>query len=396
MSILADRTGGNLPRLRATGEATDPVASERESVRWVTIAKGVAILLMVYCHVWRGISNAIPGAHSPLARACDVADAIIYAFHMPLFFFLSGMFVERSVRKSSRSFFDRKLRTIVYPYVVWSVLQCLVASAGPSANRPMPLDALRGLATRPYMQFWFLYVLVLCMVSYWVIHALRLGAKAFLLVTVLAYTAGPFVHLASYGRVLLAIAEWPALFEWRSNALYFALGAFAGPWLLRHAPTIGRRTLVCVAVIGLGLTAAMVLPVESEAVQYRIAPAAAVVGMSAAFAVSIALAARRRPVLESIGEATLPIFAAHVIFAAAGRTFLHRGLHAENIAVHLVAGTLLGVTVPMALRSLAARAGLPLFSLTRSKPTKQPAPAEVPEAVEAEPMPEGLSVSNAA
>ena len=47
---------------------------------------------------------------------------------MPLFFFLSGLFLFRSGAKSLSAFTSEKLGTIVYPYFIWSVINIMIVS----------------------------------------------------------------------------------------------------------------------------------------------------------------------------------------------------------------------------------------------------------------------------
>lgn len=57
---------------------------------WVDYAKGIGIILVVFGHVNRGLYSAgiqLSGSSYLLT------DSIIYSFHMPLFFFLSGLFL---------------------------------------------------------------------------------------------------------------------------------------------------------------------------------------------------------------------------------------------------------------------------------------------------------------
>jgi fucose 4-O-acetylase-like acetyltransferase len=56
---------------------------------WVDYAKGLGILLVVYGHVSRGVFNAGIKVDAELFK---LVDSVIYSFHMPLFFFLSGLF----------------------------------------------------------------------------------------------------------------------------------------------------------------------------------------------------------------------------------------------------------------------------------------------------------------
>ena len=52
----------------------------------------------------------------------------IYAFHMPAFFFVSGVFLRASVQKrGERRFAAEKLRSMIYPYVLWAFLYAAAA-----------------------------------------------------------------------------------------------------------------------------------------------------------------------------------------------------------------------------------------------------------------------------
>src|SRR5437588_18094 len=135
---------------------TAPPPRPSGRVQWVNVAKGIGITLMVIGHVGRGLKNN----HLPTPHVYDVADTAIYAFHMPLFFFLSGLFVVRGAQKSARTFFGSKVRTIVYPYFLWATLLCLFTAAGSgyaNSSSISPRRIILHLPWEPYVQFWFLY-----------------------------------------------------------------------------------------------------------------------------------------------------------------------------------------------------------------------------------------------
>jgi fucose 4-O-acetylase-like acetyltransferase len=93
---------------------------------WVDTAKGLGIILVVFGHVLRGLLNNNIMTRTPIAQ---FVDAWIYTFHMPLFFFLSGLFLFRSTRKPWKEFTSDKIRTIAYPYFVWSAITITIKSA---------------------------------------------------------------------------------------------------------------------------------------------------------------------------------------------------------------------------------------------------------------------------
>jgi fucose 4-O-acetylase-like acetyltransferase len=98
----------------------------------VDAAKGFGIILVVLGHELRGlvaseIMSATPTFH--------FVDDWIYAFHMPLFFFLSGLFLFRSVARPFADLASDKIRSIAYPYFVWSIVTLTFkASVGGMAN----------------------------------------------------------------------------------------------------------------------------------------------------------------------------------------------------------------------------------------------------------------------
>ena len=129
------------------------VSSARD--RWVDYAKGIGILLVVYAHVARGLVSASIGLDDPVWRTID---SVIYTFHMPLFFFLSGLFFYGSLQKrGAQALVLTKVDTILYPYIVWSLLQGTAeVLLSRYTNGNVGLARVLNLL-EPRAQFWFLY-----------------------------------------------------------------------------------------------------------------------------------------------------------------------------------------------------------------------------------------------
>ncbi|MDA9004038.1 acyltransferase family protein [bacterium] len=70
---------------------------------WVDYCKAIGIILVVYGHVARGLFNAGIGSSIPWY---SLVDSIVYSFHMPLFFFLSGLFFYSSFSKKGGGAFS--------------------------------------------------------------------------------------------------------------------------------------------------------------------------------------------------------------------------------------------------------------------------------------------------
>src|SRR6476660_7994939 len=87
---------------------------------WVDYLRGIAILLVVYRHVLIGLERS----KVTIPTALVTANIIFYSFRMPLFFILSGIFIESSIAKRSfESLIKIKIEKLLYPYIIWTFIQ---------------------------------------------------------------------------------------------------------------------------------------------------------------------------------------------------------------------------------------------------------------------------------
>ena len=54
-----------------------------------------------------------------LPKALKSTFDIIYGFHMPLMFFISGIFINNSIKGGFQSFVRKKINRLVIPYFIW-------------------------------------------------------------------------------------------------------------------------------------------------------------------------------------------------------------------------------------------------------------------------------------
>lgn len=96
---------GAAPRARTQ----DTQVSKHQT--WPDTAKGIGIILVVFGHAWRAVNSSGMLPTGPLYTAVDPA---IYAFHMPLFLFLSGWFFPGSLQANAQcTLFQRVLSRIL-------------------------------------------------------------------------------------------------------------------------------------------------------------------------------------------------------------------------------------------------------------------------------------------
>jgi len=312
-------------------------------VEWVEYAKAIGIVLVVVGHTLRGLADtpaAVPGG--------GLADAWIYAFHMPLFFYLSGLFLERSCAQVGssgglRHFILSKARRILWPYVVWTVIQESFRSAAGVSESPL-VDLWR-IAFQPVMQFWFLYVLFAISALYAVWRKFGLRWPGFVITALALYFA---VNLG------IPLGSWGIPYQIALYAPYVAIGVLVSQ--SRNPFECSGRSLATLVVVASGGYAAVLAAAWTG---WGGAPGAVLPVALAGIAASVALAVVLSRTsclswLSVLGRNSLEIFVAHTIFSAAFR----QGLFVIDIRspwVHLAGGILSGLAGPLALIWLCRR-----------------------------------------
>lgn len=307
-------------------------------------AKALAILLVVFGHVLRGLERGNLIAYDGVWRTVDWA---IYLFHMPLFFYLSGLFFAQTVRKAGYlGMLRRNLVVLVGPLVVWSYIQVGMQYVfSGSSNLKVGLDDVLSAPFPPAQQFWFLGVLFVAMAAAGALPALGASRRA---------VAAAFVA-AMVARV--GLDDWiKTAFE--SGPYWFLVGQF-----LWHFPFLllgmlcgndamdrgGAHPLVFVAAFAVAMLAA--LPAAPETPPLLAVVTAALVLL---FYKAFMEAAARQPespgrfgrALAFVGANSMIIFLSHVIFGAGMRALLVR-LGVTDPGVHLVLGTAAGMILPL-------------------------------------------------
>ena len=303
---------------------------------WIDTARGLGIVLVVYAHVLRGQFHSGLLAWTP---AVALQDGAIYAFHMPFFFLLSGLFAGAGA-EAKGEFIRRRLVTIVYPYVLWSAAQTLLTmGAGHLANEHHSLSELLLIGINPIGQFWFLYVLAM-------LQILLLLPRPLFLLTV---PVGVALYLLYGNGPLLFRAAWYLPF--------FAAGVVIGRSGLEAALRTSRNAIIwlvggIVAFTVLFAIAPMLHGIAAALAQYGLAGAGIVAALGLA-----RLLDSRIALLPMLGRASLAIFVLHVICGAAVRAGLaHIGLSQPAFAVLII--TAGGVLVPLAICRASAALGI--------------------------------------
>lgn len=323
-------------------------------LEWVDYAKGIGIILVVYGHVLRGIKDAAMGI-SP--EFFYYSDNIVYSFHMPLFFFLSGMFVNKSLSKGE-GFIGDKIKTIVYPYFLWSIIaggvQVLMSDY---TTKERQIEDLFVILYQPLGEYWFLYVLFLCYLLYAFLSRL-FSIYLIFAAAVAAYFLVPYVEPWVLHVIKLLLKNFVFFV---SGALAVSLGALGMP----SKPSV--PVVLAVIVTFFLLQAASLLAHAEDLLIVELLLAA--FGIFMVITASVALAQGRGvPVLRYIGSLSLPIYVSHVLAASGIRIVLSKFLHFNDATVHAILGVTLGLLFPIFLVYLMRKINFPYLFVLKGKP----------------------------
>lgn len=308
---------------------------ERDS--WVDYAKGMGIILVVYGHVAGGVYNSgIPMDESLF----KLIVSIIYSFHMPLFFFLSGIFFYESLLKRGASGLIRsKVDSILYPYVVWSLLQgTLEVVLSNYTNGNASITDVLSFAWHPRAQFWFLYTLFLAFVISSIVYS-HTGKKytlPLLIICGVLYTSKQFITPTSQ------IAGWIC-----GNIVFFVLGVWFNEVknAFKH-----NRNLLAIVLGTLFLAGQYVFHIIYK-LNYTDGgiPTLSLATISILFFASLSLTLEKFNLrwLTYIGASSMTIYLMHTIAGSSVRIALSKVFGISSPTAHIIIGTAIGILAPL-------------------------------------------------
>lgn len=320
------------PPSESSPVAAQPLVGARSTL--IDSVKGFAIVLVVYGHTAQGIChrNWWSGPASVLS------DSFVYSFHMPVFFFVAGLFLAGSLaRRGAAKFVVEKCRTILYPYVLWGVVGILLEpmigqfkmSTTAFDGKKFLLDLASGELS------WFLPVLFACQIlalgiwkvpSWWRL-AIALVAAALVPVygpSILYKSVQEFCFLAAgmvVGQSILRLSNLPVWAAVVGSMLLFCF-QFAVVFSDGEQAQFGGRDQWLAIVLGLTGTAGLLLL------------ARAIDGT------------RLGDAWAWVGKASLGIFLLSAYPQGATRELLLRLLHTHAILPQLIVPTVFATVLP--------------------------------------------------
>ena len=307
-------------------QAEASVPSQRSLL--VDVVRGLAISLVAFGHTNQGVMHRAWWGQSQVGWRLD---RFIYAFHMPAFFFVSGIFIASSVAKRGPGrFVTTKVSQMLYPYVLWAVLQYV--SIFPlhrfmNAKQPPLQTFLFDLVTGSTL--WFLPAIFCCVV---------LGM-------LLRKVNKPLLFAMAVAVSLLQIHS--PVFFLVSTLLHFPF-LVAGMWVSQGYERLERISLPAAGAGALALAVLVYFATESGFTYGRWT--AVPVGLAGTAMLFLLARCLRKDALARTlawaGEASFGIYLLSSYGQGLGREALLRGLHTTEPLLQLVVPSLVAILLP--------------------------------------------------
>lgn len=318
-------------------------------LEWLDLAKGIGIILVVIGHANRGLQNA--GLPDPRGLL-PVLDQALYAFHMPLFFVLSGIVFGLRPVLRVRPDLPKRVWRLFYPMVFWTyAFLAMRVAAGSSSNTQSSVQDLFVLPLPPVEHFWFLWALL---VNVTVFSIARIALRPLLsevqfwgLTALVALAANVVVHLP------------PALFPYFGQAVHYSVASAIGA-LLGVLPVVSKVpssavALASGALFAVILWASVVMDVSLHWIVQGIVLSLLLLPPMV-FVSSKVDRTKLGKGLSYLGVISLAIYVMHTMFSAALRILMVK-IGIDDLMLHLILGSAIGIIGPVIVYNVARRYG---------------------------------------
>jgi len=199
--------------------------SSQPKFDWVFISKGIGIILVVIGH--------FSPTQSP--EYWGQVRSVIYSFHMPLFFLLSG-FLYNYHKYSYASLIGNKVKRLMYPFVTVAIIFFIIRYVSEiffTLQNPIDIKSIYALFLDPVNSYvpllWFIYSLFLIFLIYPLMRRVLKSNAAIILIFIILNIAFGSDYII-FGKMVLnmpffifgvILREWGVLREKLSGGLWY-------------------------------------------------------------------------------------------------------------------------------------------------------------------------------
>ncbi len=189
----------------------------KKRIDWIDLTKGFAILLLIFAHCmeYYSVENGIKIFLLPL----------IYSFHVPLFFFVSGFLFNPSKQKNFFELLKKILKTIILPYITFAVIYTLFDAVKiyvfHTQGDVSVLGDIKSFAIQKhYTTIWFLASLFIVEIAAYFICKLK---NQYIMIIAVAFICCGMIYIRY-------VDEW---LPWCLDTVIFALPFFLAAYVIR-------------------------------------------------------------------------------------------------------------------------------------------------------------------
>lgn len=349
---------------------------------WVDFARGVAIILVLYRHVFEGIKNS--GISVDNYMFLEHFNIMFFSFRMPLFFIVSGIFLSASFAKRGLGkYVEVKARTILYPYFLWGALQItlqIIFSKYVNSDRGAYDYLYLIYSPREIEQFWYLYALFNVSVLYVILkYVVKLNVWQQVALGITMFYLSSVFHRESVNLGFLL--------DIFSNYIFIIVGDLIQKFMrdpknIKLFESWKVSYTLLIPFLASQLYFLLTNMHHAEVTQYRYVEYyqpfifffIAVTGCAFIISICFLLQRNNKPAwLRVLGKHSLYIYVAHVIAFASVRAFIINVLHITNVPVLMITGILSGLLIPVILYRLSKRLNMEwIFSLEEKMHVEKP------------------------
>lgn len=296
---------------------------------WVDVAKGIGIFLVVYGHMARGVYRADLGFNEEFFV---FFDRLIYSFHMPLFFVLSGIFFLSSVdKRTTKNYIITKVDTLIYPFIIWSVIQgSIQVLLSSQTNSSIGFNDVFSMFWRPQQQMWYLYCLFSISVFFLLLHKCKLLNFKYIILIFIVLNVSQLYDL----RILMYITKY---------GVYFLLGICIQQYNLFDKITSMPLKFIGVLIITFIISFSASFRESNVLLSLYLS----VVGSSLVILIANKIKGPPSKFLAYVGRYSLNIYLMHILCGTGVRIILDKLFHIDNAYFIFSMAVLAGVLLPI-------------------------------------------------
>ena len=330
-----DASANNSPAKKLAGGGTS------KRIGYIDALKGFAIVCVVLGHLLRGFRSA--GLYTDYNALMIHIDNILYSFHMPLFFTISGFLFYRAYcinRANKTAKFRCAILNNVYVYVLFSVIQWIFKMIfSSSVNEGYTLKDLILLPFKPMSPYWYLYVLVIYYILFYLIYDRMTDKRCILVLFCMVSLIGSLI------TYFINFDDWFSMDTLLNNIMYFALGIYlADDSTDRNKSKITFAITSCVTLAAFIVNIACKCNVTSIPIAGRIISGCIVLFAIEAFKKISVLS--NSTIFQLLGRYSLEIYVTHCFITSAFRIIMGK-LGIEIFILNVIIGMILSVILPV-------------------------------------------------